>query len=58
MEDMQHIYYGAYCIDLIVKDIGELPWVKVVVELVQATSKSKYIYNHTWILASISMGSY
>ncbi|XP_057856303.2 uncharacterized protein LOC131065720 [Cryptomeria japonica] len=39
----------AHCIDLMLEDIGKLPWVKRCVEM--ARNICKFIYNHSWVLA-------
>ncbi|GLJ21845.1 hypothetical protein SUGI_0408520 [Cryptomeria japonica] len=40
---------AAHCLDLVLEDIGKIGWVKKVVE--DAKSVTKFIYNHTWVLA-------
>lgn len=40
---------AAHCLDLVLEDIGKIGWVKKVVE--DARSVTKFIYNHTWVLA-------
>ena len=39
---------AAYCIDLILEDIGKLEWVQDVVQ--ECKQITKYIYNHAWVL--------
>jgi hypothetical protein len=40
---------AAHCIDLMLEDIGKLPWIKEIIET--ARSVTKYIYNHTFVLS-------
>ncbi|XP_057814872.1 uncharacterized protein LOC131028577 [Cryptomeria japonica] len=40
---------AAHCIDLMLEDIGKLPWVKTCVE--KARNVCKFVYNHSWVLA-------
>ncbi|KAK3188499.1 hypothetical protein Dsin_028060 [Dipteronia sinensis] len=52
MEKRKHLYWtpcAAYCIDLILKDLGKLNEHKKA--LFKANKVSNYIYNHGWILA-------
>ena len=39
---------AAHCLDLMLKDIGKLEWVKPCVE--RAKNICKYIYNHAFVL--------
>ena len=40
---------AAHCIDLMLEDIGKLPWVQDVVH--ECKQITKYIYNHAWVLS-------
>ncbi|XP_057837206.1 uncharacterized protein LOC131047347 isoform X2 [Cryptomeria japonica] len=40
---------AAHCIDLMLEDIGKIPWVKRCVE--RARNVCKFVYNHSWVLA-------
>ena len=51
MERHPHIFWtpcAAHCIDLMLEDLGKLPWIKKIIE--QGRSVCKFIYNHTWVL--------
>ena len=51
MERHPHIFWtpcAAHCIDLMLEDLGKLPWLKEIIE--QGRSVCKFIYNHTWVL--------
>ena len=51
MERYQSLYWtpcAAHCIDLMLEDMGKIPWIKEIVEL--ARSVIKIIYNHTYVL--------
>lgn len=39
---------AAHCIDLMLEDLGKLPWIKTCVEA--AKNVCKFVYNHTWVL--------
>jgi hypothetical protein len=39
----------VHCIDLILEDMGKLPWIKEIID--SAWSVTKYIYNHTYVLS-------
>jgi hypothetical protein len=41
--------YAAHCIDLMLEDMGKLPWIKEIID--SARSVTKYIYNHTFVLS-------
>jgi hypothetical protein len=41
----------AACIDLILEDMGKIPYIKDIVEL--ARSITKFIYNHAYVLSLI-----
>ena len=46
-----HLYWtpgATHCLDLILEDIGKLPYIKKTIE--RATSISRYIYNRTGLL--------
>ena len=40
---------AAHCIDLMLEDIGKLPWIKEIID--SARGVTKYIYNHTFVLS-------
>ena len=40
---------ATHCIDLMLEDMGKLPWIKEIIET--ARSVTKYIYNHTFVLS-------
>ena len=40
---------AAHCIDLMLEDVGKIPFIKEVVD--QARSITKFIYNHAWVLS-------
>jgi hypothetical protein len=40
---------ATHCLDLMLEDIGKIEWVKKTVE--QGKSITRYIYNHSWVLA-------
>jgi hypothetical protein len=40
---------AAHCIDLMLEDMGKLPWIKEIID--SARSVTKYIYNHTFVLS-------
>jgi hypothetical protein len=40
---------AAHCIDLMLEDMGKLPWIKEIID--SARSVIKYIYNHTYVLS-------
>jgi hypothetical protein len=51
MERYQTLYWtpcATHCIDLMLEDMGKIPWIKEIVE--SARSVTKYIYNHTYVL--------
>jgi hypothetical protein len=51
MERHPHLFWtpcAAHCIDLMLEDIGKLPWIKTIIE--KGRSVCKFIYNHTWVL--------
>ena len=51
MKRHPHLYWTpcvAHCIDLMLEDIGKLPWIKTIIE--QGRSVCKFIYNHIWVL--------
>jgi len=51
MERHPHLFWtpcAAHCIDLMLEDLGKLPWIKTVIE--RGRSICKFIYNHTWVL--------
>ena len=55
MERHPHIFWtpcAAHCIDLMLEDLGKLPWIKKIIE--QGRSVCKFIYNHTWVLNLIT----
>lgn len=39
---------AAHCLDLLLEDIGKLPWLATIVE--KAKHVVKYVYNHSWVL--------
>ena len=39
---------AAHCIDLMLEDLGKLPWIKTCVD--SAKNICKFVYNHTWVL--------
>ena len=52
MERYASLYWtpcATHCIDLMLEDMGKLPWIKEVIE--SARSVTKYIYNHTYVLS-------
>jgi hypothetical protein len=52
MERYPSLYWSpcaTHCIDLMLEDMGKLPWIK---EIIDSTwSVTKYIYNHTFVLS-------
>ena len=51
MERHPHLFWtpcAGHCIDLMLEDLGKLPWIKTVIE--RGRSVCKFIYNHTWVL--------
>jgi hypothetical protein len=40
---------ATHCIDLMLEDMGKLPWIKEIID--SARSVTKYIYNHTYVLS-------
>jgi hypothetical protein len=40
---------AAHCIDLMLKVMGKLPWIKEIID--STRSVTKYIYNHTYVLS-------
>jgi hypothetical protein len=51
MERYRTLYWTpcvARCIDLMLEDMGKIPWIKEIVE--STRSVTKYIYNHTYVL--------
>jgi hypothetical protein len=42
---------ATHCIDLMLEDMGKLPWIKEIID--SAWSVTKYIYNHTYVLSLI-----
>jgi hypothetical protein len=52
MERYPSLYWSpcaAHCIDLMLEDMGKLPWIKEIID--SARSVTKYIYNHTFVLS-------
>ena len=52
MERYASLYWtpcAAHCIDLMLEDMGKLPWIKEVID--SAKNVTKYIYNHTYVLS-------
>ena len=42
---------AAHCIDLILEDMGKIPYIRDIVE--SAKSITKFIYNHAFVLSLI-----
>jgi hypothetical protein len=40
---------ATHCIDLMLEDMGKLPWIKEIID--SSRSVTKYIYNHTFVLS-------
>jgi hypothetical protein len=52
MERYPSLYWStcvSHCIDLILEDMGKLPWIKEIID--SARSVIKYTYNHTFVLS-------
>jgi hypothetical protein len=52
MERYASLYWSpcaTHCIDLMLEDMGKLPWIKEIID--SARSVTKYIYNHTFVLS-------
>ena len=52
MERYSCLYWtpcAVHCIDLMLEDMGKLPWIKEVID--SAKNVTKYIYNHTYVLS-------
>ena len=50
MERHRHLFWipcVAHCLDLMLEDLGKIPWIKKCVE--QGTNIYKFIYNHAWV---------
>jgi hypothetical protein len=52
MERYPTLYWSpcaSHCIDLMLEDMGKIPWIKATID--SARSVTKYIYNHTYVLS-------
>ena len=51
MERHRHLFWtpcATHCLDLMLEDLGKIPWIKKCVE--QARNICKFIYNRAWVL--------
>lgn len=56
MERYPSLYWSscaAHCIDLMLEDMGKLPWIKEIID--STCSVTKYIYNHTFFLSLVRL---